>query len=58
MRFGYDVVKSDRARTEPQTQVVTTYTARFNGINWTYVRSTIFKTRRSYFLEHHQPDGL
>lgn len=57
MRFGYDVVKSDWTRTEPQTQVVTTCTARFNGINCTYVLSTIFKTHSSYFLEHQQ-DGI
>jgi N-formylglutamate amidohydrolase len=58
MRFGYGVVKSDWTRPEPQKHVVTICTARFNGINCTYVLSTTFKTDSSYFLEHHEPDGF
>jgi hypothetical protein len=57
MRFGYDFVRSDWITTEPQTQVVTTCTARFNGINCNYVLNTISKTQQ-LFLKHHQTDGV
>jgi hypothetical protein len=43
VRYGYDVIKSDWTRTEPQRQVDTTCTNRFSGINCIYVLSTILK---------------